>query len=163
MAKTRLAPLRQLSIPRLELCGALIAARLRETIVKEMTYSFARVFHATDSAIVRAQIQKENYGFGTFTATRVAEIQSKTNPDEWWWVPSECNPADLLTRVTRPEELHSNSTWQRGPEFLSRSVEEWPLRKDPVEELPDRIETLITHTQCTLDDMDVIDVNRFSS
>lgn len=82
MAKTRLAPLRQQSIPRLELCGAVIGARLRETIVKEMSYSFARVFHVTDSAIVRAQIQKESYGFGTFTATRVAEIQSKTDSNE---------------------------------------------------------------------------------
>lgn len=163
MAKTRLAPLRQLTIPRLELCGALVGARLRETIEKEMTYSFARVFHATDSAIVSAQIQKESYGFGTFTATRVAEIQAKTYPDEWWWVPGEMNPADLLTRVTRPEELQSNSTWQRGPEFLSRSIDEWPLRKDPVEDLPDRIEVTVVHTRSVVENVDVIDVNKFSS
>lgn len=75
----------------------------------------------------------------------------------------ECNPADLLTRVIRPEELHSNSTWQRGPEFLSRPIQEWPLRKDPVDELPDRIETVIAHVQSTADDMNIIDVNRFSS
>ncbi|XP_047497830.1 uncharacterized protein LOC125044912 [Penaeus chinensis] len=39
--------------------------------------------HITDSAIVRAQIQKESYGFGTFVATRVAEVQSKSNLNEW--------------------------------------------------------------------------------
>jgi hypothetical protein len=63
-----------------------------------MDFEFDQVFHIVDSTIVQAQIQKESYGFGTFTATRVAEIQSKTKPEEWWWVPQlpgEYNPADI--------------------------------------------------------------------
>ena len=83
MAKSKLAPLKQLSTPRIELCGALIAARMRETVVKEMGYNFESVIHIVDSAI-HAQIQKESFGFGTFTATKIAEIQSKTDPEEWW-------------------------------------------------------------------------------
>jgi hypothetical protein len=46
-----------------------------------MDFEFDQVFHIVDSTIVQAQIQKESYGFGTFTATRVAEIQSKTKPE----------------------------------------------------------------------------------
>ena len=77
--------------------------------------------------IVKAQIQKESYGFGTFTATRVAEIQSKTKPEEWWWVPGDLNPADLTTRSTPPHELDIDSTWQNGSAFMRQSIDEWPI------------------------------------
>jgi hypothetical protein len=43
----------------------------------------------------------------------VAEIQSKTKPKEWWWVPGEYNPADITTRVTSPCELDLDSIWQK--------------------------------------------------
>jgi hypothetical protein len=58
-----------------------------------------------DSTIVRAQIQRESYGFGTFVATRIAEIQNKTESSEWWWVPTDKNAADLTTRITSPHDL----------------------------------------------------------
>ena len=85
-AKGRLAPIDQITMPRLELLGALTSARLRDTIMCEMTSRFDRVVHIVDSDIVRSQIQKESYGFGTFTATKIAEIQSKSDPDEWYWI-----------------------------------------------------------------------------
>ena len=87
--KNRIAHIKQLSVPRLELCGAVLAARLREIIENEMDYKFCRVIHIVDSTIVRAQIQQESYGFGTFAATRIAEIQNKTEPSEWWWIPTD--------------------------------------------------------------------------
>ena len=59
-SKNRIAPLRQLSVPRIELCGAVLAARLRETIVKECNWEFERIIHVVDSDIVRSQIQKES-------------------------------------------------------------------------------------------------------
>ena len=83
-AKQRIAPARQLTMPRLELCGALLGCRLRQTIIREMKISFKAVFHIVDSAIVRAQIQKESYGFGSFVATKIAEIQNNSDPTEWW-------------------------------------------------------------------------------
>ena len=55
---------------------------MRETVVKEMGYNFESIIHIVDSAIVRAQIQKESFGFDTFTAAKIAEIQSKTDPGE---------------------------------------------------------------------------------
>ncbi|CAC5403224.1 unnamed protein product [Mytilus coruscus] len=102
IAKNRKAPTKQMSVPRLELCGAVLAARIRQKLVEEIDYKFSRVIHIVDSMIVRAQIQRESYGFGTFVATRVAEIQNKTEPSDWWGVPSEFNAADLATRITSP-------------------------------------------------------------
>lgn len=78
MVKNRIAPTRQLTIPRLEVCGAVLSARLREQIVNGLGFSFEKVIHLVDSAIARAQIQRESNGFGTFLANRVAEIQSNT-------------------------------------------------------------------------------------
>ena len=72
MAKNRIAPTRQLTISRLKLCGAVLSARLREKIVNCLRFSFEKIIHLVDSAIVRAQIQKESNGFGTFLANRVA-------------------------------------------------------------------------------------------
>ena len=110
IAKNRIAPIKQLSVPRLQLCGAVLATRLREILENEMDYTFCRVVHIVDSTIVRAQIQRESYGFGTFVATRIAEIQNKTEPSEWWWVPTDNNAADLTTRITSPRDLEMNST-----------------------------------------------------
>ena len=73
-SKNRISPKRKLTVPRLELCGAVIACRLRNTIMKETNFSFDKVFHLVDSSIVRAQIQKESYGFATFVALRIGEI-----------------------------------------------------------------------------------------
>ncbi|CAC5386479.1 unnamed protein product [Mytilus coruscus] len=63
IAKNRIAPTKQMSVPRLELCGAVLAARIRQKLVEEMDYKFSRVIHIVDSMIVRAQIQRESYGF----------------------------------------------------------------------------------------------------
>ena len=139
-AKQRIAPARQLTMPRLELCGALLGCRLRETITREMKIPFKAIFHIVDSAIVRAQIQKESYGFGTFVATKIAEIQDKTDPREWWWVATADNPADMVSRPTSPTQIGPTSVWQCGPKFLRSSVEKWPIRQDVQDqELPDRI------------------------
>jgi hypothetical protein len=95
-----------------------------------------------DSTIVRAQIQRESYGFGTFVATRIAEIQNKTEPSEWWWVPTDKNAADLTTRITSHRDLEMNSIWQNGPQFLRYPIENWPIRQDcnvESSQLPDTI------------------------
>ncbi|XP_043218664.1 uncharacterized protein LOC122379997 [Amphibalanus amphitrite] len=165
-AKSKLTPIRQLSIPRLELCAAIVGCRLGETIQKEMTYRFNAVVYVVDSIIVRSQIQKESYGFGTFVATRIAEIQEKTSPCQWWWISSCNNPADMVTRPSKPEELAVETTWQNGPSFLRGPKETWPISQKPYEnELPDRIVVGMT-TVTPLSDPDIcndIKISNFSS
>ena len=74
-------------------------------------------------------IQKESYGFNTFAATRVGEIQENTNREDWFWIESKYNIADWLTRGKRPSEINSESIWQRGPSFLELSEREWPISR----------------------------------
>ena len=81
-------------------------------------------------------ISKESYGFNTYAANRIGEIQEKTSPQEWFWVAGNLNIADWVTRGKSPTELGPRSTWQRGPEFLRQPVEEWPVSSHAnVEEL----------------------------
>lgn len=85
-------------------------------------------FHLVDSQTVLGAIQRESYGYQTFFANRVGEIQKSTSVENWMWIPGELNIADLLTRGAAPEDLTEGSVWQDGPEFLKRPVEEWPSK-----------------------------------
>ncbi|XP_068236976.1 uncharacterized protein [Palaemon carinicauda] len=161
VAKSRIAPSRQLSIPRLELCGAVIACRMRKAIEDEMTYKFSSVMHITDSSIVRAQIQKESYGFGTFVATRIAEVQSKSDPNEWWWIASGLNPADLLTRPQDPLNVGVVYSWKYGPEFMALPLEVWPISQSVNCELPDRIH--VNLAQYSVHEETIIDASKFNN
>ena len=137
-ARNRIAPLREITIPRMELCGAVLSCRLRECIEREFNLKCNEVMHIVDSTIVRSQIQKESHGFNVFVASRVAEIQCKSEPSEWWWVESKHNVSDLVTKPCEPCKLSRDCLWQSGPEFLSRPRTEWPVYQGVEEELPDR-------------------------
>ncbi|XP_062538747.1 uncharacterized protein LOC134207023 [Armigeres subalbatus] len=82
-----------------------------------------------------------------FVAHRIGEIVSITNPEEWHWVGTKCNPADDLTNWGKGTEIKSESRWYRGPDFLYRGEEEWPkqdrLRVEVAEEL--RASVLLHH------------------
>ena len=75
LSKNRLAPIKRMSIDRIELCGALLNSRLKTFLLKHCRYKLTKCYHIVDSQIVHSMIQKESYGFNTFAATRVGEIQ----------------------------------------------------------------------------------------
>ena len=87
--------------------------------MKESRLEFTKVVHLVDSEIVKAMIQKGSYGFNTFAANRVGEIQHTTQKNEWYWIPGkpDINVADVTTRGCAPVDV-SSSLWQEGPEFL---------------------------------------------
>ena len=123
---------------------------------------FEKVFHIIDSEIVRAMINKDSYGFNTFVATRVGEIQGSTDPSEWFWIKSELNIADILTKGGSPDKLDATSEWQCGPKFLTLPIEEWPIRNDcSVNELPEETKVILVVEKNT-NKPGVIDIERFS-
>lgn len=174
MAKNKIAPSKQTSIPRIELCAAVMSCRLRMKIVSELDWKFEKVYHIVDSEIVRAQIQKDSHKFKSFVGTRVAEIQRESDPNDWWWVSSQNNPADMLTRSVSVEDIGSNSVWQNGPEFLRLPMDQWPVKQNHLTDVPDKIcHTLICDDSAFPSDrldqtvphvnLNVIDLQRFSS
>ncbi|XP_057308277.1 uncharacterized protein LOC130646153 [Hydractinia symbiolongicarpus] len=105
VAKNRVAPIRIIDIVRLVLIAAVLSKRIRCFIEKETKLKFSKVYHIVDSEIIKAMISKESYGFNTFAANRIGEIQHSTSPSEWFWVKGYLNIADWITSTTTIKEL----------------------------------------------------------
>ena len=75
LSKNRLAPIKKMSIDRIELCGAIINKRVKVPVQQQCRYHFQKFYHIVDSQIVHAMIQRDSYGFNTFAATRIGEFK----------------------------------------------------------------------------------------
>ena len=123
-AKSRVAPLKQITIPRLELQAAVLASRLQATIKEESRFQFKETFIFTDSAIVLAWIRGKIRRYKLFVSSRIGEIQSQTDPAQWKHIPSRHNVTDDVSRGIAVTEL--SGRWQSGPNFLRLPKEQWP-------------------------------------
>ena len=115
-AKSRVAPLKQLAIPRLELQATVLASRLVKTIQEELRIKFSDVMFFMDNTIVLAWIRSTSGSFKSFVSSRVGEIQSTSEPIQWRHIPGEFSVADDVSRGIPVQDL--NKRWSNGPEFL---------------------------------------------
>nr|XP_055047823.1 uncharacterized protein LOC129433267 [Misgurnus anguillicaudatus] len=128
MARSRVAPKRQLSIPRLELCAALTGAQLAKLLLTEIAIPIQNTVLWTDSTTVLTWIKSESCHYKVFVGTRIAEIQELTSSDSWKYVDSKLNPADDITRGKSLYDLSQACQWNQGPHFLQQSQENWPIQ-----------------------------------
>jgi len=169
LSKNRLAPVKRISVDRIELCGALLNKRIKTILQKQCRYKFQRYYHIVDSQIVYAMIHKESYGFNTFAATRIGEIQEGTERNVWYWTEGKYNIADWLTRGKKPTEINLNSNWQKGPDFLKLPESEWPISKETTtqRQLPDTLKVLASINVTSLAEentlADRININKYSN
>ncbi len=118
VAKGRVAPLKQLSIPRLELLAAELAVDITHTLTTTFKTTLQDIHYRTDSVNVLCWIKHDSRALNTFTGTRVAKIQTHTLPDNWAHTTSETNPADVASRGENVGPLALNGQWWKGPDYL---------------------------------------------
>ena len=170
LAKCRIAPVRQISIVRLELNGAVLGARLKSFIYKQSRYEFERVICMVDSKVVHAMLKQESHGFHTYPALRIGEIQEISKSEDWYWIEGSLNIADILTRKhAKVDDLKEESIWQDAPRFMKYPVNEWPVLQaaDNEVDIPEKKTTegavLMINTADIKGIDKVLDFNSFSS
>ena len=131
-SKTRVAPIKKQTTPRLQLMGANLLARLTDSIVRASTSLRAtpEVTLWTDSFTTLCWI-KNNKAWKQYVQHRVDEIRELTDKHQWRHCPGELNPADLPSRGCSVQELKKNETWWTGPRFLKFPEEQWPTDPQP--------------------------------
>jgi len=163
-SKNRLAPVKRVTLPRLELLAALVGTRLLSYFCEATGYDITRATLWTDSTVALSWIRSDSNRWKTFVCNRVAEIQSHTSPAQWRHCPGQENPADHLSRGLLGNQIQSLDIWWHGPLWLRKREACWPsgafvmAKSPPEEKRGDPHQVLTATTSASL-----IDASRFSS
>lgn len=131
MGKAKIAPSHGHTVPRLELCAALLATDVAQIIIDNLDIELKTVRFYTDSKVVLGYLNNRTRRFYNYVANRVERILKVTNPDQWNYVSTKDNPADHGTRgLCTANDVQEK--WLKGPERLQKvhgsgEQEEFPL------------------------------------
>lgn len=137
-SKNKIAPIKPTTIPRLELCGALLGTRLFNKVRNSLTVDFNTCFFWCDSTIVLGWLSTEPRRLEQFVRNRVTEIQEVTAGQTWNYVPSKSNPADLASRGAKAAYISTSTLWWSGPDFINQIEIQFPKVPNQSLSLPDR-------------------------
>ncbi|XP_062538870.1 uncharacterized protein LOC134207165 [Armigeres subalbatus] len=161
-AKTKVAPLKPTTIPRLELMACVLGVRLAKYVVDGHSLAVQEHFFWSDSEVAMSWINADPRKYRPFVAFRVGEILEKSNREEWRWISSKLNPADEATKWGSGPYFDKGSIWYSGPvEFLRYPAPRWPPRKT-CEVVTDEIRACYAHHESQTP-VQLLNVEKFSS
>ena len=140
-ASSKLVPRAAVTIPRAELCAALLATILLAAVLADIRLPIDQIRVYTDSMVVPGYLRNTTKRFSKYVTRRVEAILTANPLDQWAYVPTDQNPADLTTRPTTALKL-KGSHWFSGPEFLKNNTAGFETGEEP--DLPETIPSLIT-------------------
>lgn len=126
ISKSKVAPLKTLTLARLELMAALVGARLGKYLQNIFPCFTQQIYFWSDSQIVLHWVKGSAKIWKPFIANRVAQVQSLTLPELWNYCSGLDNPSDLTTRGESAQKILLSSLWWNGPPWLSQPVHLWP-------------------------------------
>ena len=136
IGKSRVTPMKTISIPRLELSAAVISVKLHTLILEELECPIKSTVYWTDSTSVLRYIRNQSRRFQTFVANRVAMIQDASAVSQWRHVSTDNNPADIASRGIKAGDTSKLKQWLSGPDFLWESESKWPAQPEFLKDLP---------------------------
>jgi len=154
LSKARVAPIKQVSIPRMELSAATLAVKVDSMLKRELDIQGESIFWS-DSQTVIKYIQNETARYPVFVANRIAVIRDGSSPAQWKYVPTEYNPADHASRGLSVSQLLEKPEWLKGPAFLAQPESEWPTVQDKIptqEEDPETCSAVMANATQVIED-----------
>ncbi|XP_062539161.1 uncharacterized protein LOC134207463 [Armigeres subalbatus] len=146
-SRTKVAPLKLLSVPRLELQAALLGARLAKSVAENHTLQIKQRFFWGDSSTVLSWIRSDHRRYRQFVAYRVSEILDTSKVDEWHYVPSHLNVADDATKWKERLQISNNHRWFCGPDFLYDPPNLWPKQNAPYTPTTEELRPIHVHRE----------------
>lgn len=135
----------EITLPKLELCGAHLLSKLFEKVMGAMNFKNTKYYAWCDSMITISWIRGQPSRWKTYVGNRTNEIREKMAPENWRYVPTNTNPADLASRGLFPSELMNNKLWWNGPDWLQMDEAEWPAQPTQFDTLEEMRTSKLTH------------------
>lgn len=161
--RSRVAPIKSTSLPKLELAAALLLSQLVDKIKTAINLADIAIFLWSDSTITLNWISSPSRKWAVFVANRVDEIQRITDVSNWRHISSSHNPADILSRGLEPRNLIDSPLWWHGPQFLASTEDCWPdSRFNHLENVPEQRGSSVAFVAVELSVIEEL-ITRFSS